>query len=201
MFVTGRYTTQTMTDDSTSTVSHEQQAKDAQRGEQIRCAILTVSDTRTLENDESGRLIEQILAHAEFLPMTRRLVQDEPDKIEEQLRAWIDDRSIHVIITTGGTGIGLRDTTIDVVKRLLTIELEGFGELFRMLSWEQVKAAAMLSRTVGGLVVNDKAPDDAGPGERDTFIFALPGSTNAVRTAMNQLIVPQLPHLVWERAR
>lgn len=190
-----------MTDEHTSTASHEQQARNARRGEPIRCAILTVSDTRTLETDESGRLIEQIIAHAEHLPMTRRIVADEPEKIESQLRDWINDRFIHVIVTTGGTGIGRRDTTIDVVKRLLTIELEGFGELFRMLSWEQVKAAAMLSRTVGGLVVNEAASNDSGPGERDTFIFALPGSINAVKTAMNQLIIPQLPHLVWERVR
>ncbi|MFB3138591.1 MAG: molybdenum cofactor biosynthesis protein B, partial [Phycisphaerales bacterium] len=93
------------------------------------------------------------------------------------------------------TGISTRDTTIEVVRRLLTVELEGFGELFRMLSYQQVQAAAMLSRAVGGLVVRDP---QAGGG---TFIFALPGSTDAVELAVGELIGPQLAHLVWQRGQ
>ncbi len=95
----------------------------------------------------------------------------------------------------GGTGIANRDTTIDVVREVLTIELEGFGELFRMLSYDEVGAAAMLSRATAGLV----CPDDEAIGE--TFVFCLPGSTNAVGLAMKRLIVPELSHLVWERKR
>ena len=91
-----------------------------------------------------------------------------------------------VICTTGGTGIGLRDTTIEVVRRLVDKELEGFGELFRMLSWDEGGAAAMLSRAIGGWAGS-------------TLIFALPGSSNAVALAINKLIIPELPHLVWHR--
>ena len=100
-----------------------------------------------------------------------------------------------LILTTGGTGIAKRDGTIDVVRRLLTIELEGFGELFRMLSFQQVQAAAMMSRAAGGLVIRE--PSRGG----DTLLFSMPGSPNAVELAMSQLRAPQLAHLVWERKR
>jgi hypothetical protein len=103
--------------------------------------------------------------------------------------------SIDAIISTGGTGIARRDSTIDVVRSMLTHELDGFGELFRMLSYEQVGPAAMLSRAVGGLVMRDPAHGG------DTFLFAVPGSVNAVETAVSKLIAPQLAHLVWERRK
>jgi molybdenum cofactor biosynthesis protein B len=104
------------------------------------------------------------------------------------LRQWLEGEDIDAIFTTGGTGIARRDTTVEVVSRLLDKPLEGFGELFRMLSWDQVGPAAMLSRAVAGL---------AG----ETLIFAMPGSTAAVDLAMSKLIVPELPHLIWERRR
>ncbi len=122
---------------------------------------------------------------------------NEPDQIKSQLDAWLQQGDgggagggavLDLIVTTGGTGISSRDTTIEVVERLLDKKLEGFGELFRMLSWDEVGAAAMLSRAVAGL---------AG----DSLIFSLPGSTNAVKLAMTKLILPELAHLIWERAR
>ena len=116
------------------------------------------------------------------------IVTDEPDLIDQQLTAWLSTGDFQAICTTGGTGIARRDTTIEVVRRHLEKELEGFGELFRMLSWDQVQAAAMLSRAVAGL---------AG----DVLIFSMPGSSNAVKLAMSKLIVPELRHLVWERKR
>ena len=112
----------------------------------------------------------------------------DPVGIDRQLRAWLADTSLHAIFCTGGTGIAKRDTTIEVVERLLNKKLDGFGELFRMLSWDQVGAAAMLSRATGGL---------AG----ETLLFAMPGSTNAVKLAMEKLLVPELAHLIWERRR
>ncbi len=153
--------------------------------------MLTVSDTRQADNDAGGKLIIDALKQAGHAVSDYTIVRDEPDLIEHQLKSWLTSESappINAIITTGGTGIAQRDTTVEVVRRLLDKELEGFGELFRMLSYEQVGAAAMLSRAVAGL---------AG----ETLIFTLPGSPNAVRLAMEKLIIPELPHMVWERGR
>jgi molybdopterin adenylyltransferase len=166
------------------TAEHREMA----RGQSALCAVLTVSDTRTEATDEGGRLIRELLGAAGHHIKARAIVKDEPELIETKLRGWLADKAIHVILTTGGTGIARRDTTIEVVGRLLDKRLDGFGELFRMLSWEQVGAAAMLSRALGGL---------AG----ETLVFAMPGSLDAVRLAMERLIVPELPHLVWERRR
>jgi len=189
---------------------HERQAREHGIEQAIRCAVLTISDTRTYDNDESGDLIVRLLDRAGHLSIHRSLVRDEPGEIERTIQHWIDDPAVSVILSTGGTGIGRRDTTIDLVRRFLTTELNGFGELFRMLSWNEVGAAAMLSRAVGGLVVRsgeerrsgvDAARADGSPSMSDLFIFSMPGSRNAVRTAMKQLILPQLPHLIWERMR
>ena len=167
------------------------------RGGSVRCAVLTISDTRTLQNDDSGRLIATLLNDAGFPIAARDLVHDDAERIHARLDEWASqtEPGIEVVLTTGGTGISRRDTTIEVVRRMLTAELEGFGELFRMLSYEQVKSAAMLSRAVAGLIAR---PADAGG---DTFVFAMPGSVNAVQTAMTGLIIPQLKHLAWERRR
>lgn len=192
---------------SQSTRQHRQLAQ----GRTARCAVLTISDTRTKETDKGGRLIIESLEAAGHTIIDYDLVADEADQIDPRLRAWLTPPpetpsppkgdtaeqsscsqpgypALDVIITTGGTGIARRDTTIEVVERLLDKKLEGFGELFRMLSWREVGAAAMLSRSVAGL---------AG----ETLLFALPGSTNAVTLAMTQLITPELPHLIWERKR
>lgn len=193
--------------------SHLEHAAAHSRANPVRCAILTISDRRTMEDDESGSLMERLLTSAGHLPIARTLVRDDPPAIESQLRQWIDDPSVQVILSTGGTGVSARDNTIDIVRRLLTIELEGFGELFRMLSFQEIQGAAMLSRAAGGLVIAaTPASDRDGAVPRaetdsqasrpaETFLFAMPGSTNAVKLAMKQLIVPQLAHLVWERHR
>lgn len=174
--------------------THEALAAAEQR-DPIRCAVLTVSDTRTIETDTGGALILRLLHQADHVVIDRAIVPDEAPAIEASIARWLDDRRIEVILTTGGTGIARRDVTIDVVRRFLTSELDGFGELFRTLSFAQVGAAAMLSRAIGGVAVRDR--DTGG----DTFIFAMPGSPKAVELAMSRLIVPQLPHLVWERRR
>jgi molybdopterin adenylyltransferase len=175
--------------------SHEQH-RDKAQGKTARCAVLTVSDTRIAETDSGGKAIIDALKQAGHTVTDYTLVKDEPDQIESQLKSWLAPQTptpnpqppIQTIITTGGTGIASRDTTVEVVRRLLDKELEGFGELFRMLSYEEVGPAAMLSRAVAGL---------AG----QTLIFTLPGSPNAVKLAMNKLIIPELPHMVWERNR
>jgi molybdenum cofactor biosynthesis protein B len=161
----------------------------------IRCTVVTVSDTRTAETDTSGDLVASRLTDAGYVVVERHLVPDDPVTIDHLLQALLLRADVDVILTTGGTGIARRDTTIEVVRRRLTTEIEGFGELFRMVSWTEVGAAAMLSRAIGGLVV--RPPTEGG----DTFIFCMPGSRNACDTAMTKLLVPQLRHLVWERHR
>ena len=178
-----------------SSDEHVRRAADSARRTPVGCAVLTVSDTRTARTDRSGPLVERLLVEGGHRIVDRAIVQDVPDRIARQLETWLEDPDVHAIVTTGGTGIALRDTTIEVVRRYLAIEIEGFGELFRMLSYERVKAAAMLSRAAAGLAT------DSGDDGRVTFIFAVPGSPDAVETAVGLLIAPQLAHLVWQRRK
>jgi len=152
------------------------------------CAVLTVSDTRTEADDEGGRRIATALEGAGHRVVARTIVRDEPAAIDALLRTWLEAGEAEVVVTTGGTGITRRDTTVEVVERLLDKRLEGFGELFRMLSHREIGAAAMLSRAVAGLAGR-------------AAVFALPGSPAAVRLALEELIVPELPHLLRELRR
>jgi len=172
--------------------SHRREAAERTGADRIRCAILTISDTRTEATDVSGPTAEAILAEHDFQTSARAIVRDEAEEIRDQLGRWLEDPAIDVILTTGGTGIGRRDGTIEVVRDLLITELEGFGELFRMISFQEIGPAAMLSRATAGIVVRDGV---------ETVLFALPGSRNAVETALRRLIVPELAHIVWERRR
>lgn len=153
--------------------------------EQIGCAVITVSDTRTEETDRSGRIMIESLEAAGHVVAHYAIVPDEPERIREQLELCASDERIDAILFNGGTGIASRDTTFDVLSRALEKELPGFGELFRMLSWEEIGAAAMLSRATAGVF-------------RGRILFSTPGSSNAVRLAMEKLIVPELGHLVYE---
>ena len=169
---------------SESTAAHRAAAADRR----ARCAVLTISDTRNEATDAGGRLLREKLTAAGHTVIARAIVRDEATLIDAQLRNWLARNDLDAILTTGGTGISSRDTTIEVVQRLLTKPLDGFGELFRMLSFEDVGPAAMLSRAVAGLA-------------HETLLFALPGSTNALNLALDRLILPELPHLIWERRR
>lgn len=151
----------------------------------LRAAVLTVSTTRTLETDTSGALLAERLVGAGHQLVDRRLVVDDPVAIGAILDRWIADPKVQVVLTTGGTGISARDCTAAVVRARLSRELPGFGELFRMLSWEEVGSAAMLSDAVGGLAGN-------------TAVFALPGSSAACRLGIERLILPELGHLARE---
>jgi molybdenum cofactor biosynthesis protein B len=180
---------------SEPSAEHERRADRQARRAPVRCAVLTVSDSRKPRHDRGGPLAEELLLAAGHEVVARDLVSDDPEGIRVRLESWIGDAAIQAVVTTGGTGIAPRDNTVDVVRRLLTAELEGFGELFRTISFRKVKAAAMMSRAVGGLIARDA---DAGG---DTFVFAVPGSPDAVETAVAELIAPQLAHLVWLRSR
>mgnify|MGYP000024963875 CR=1 FL=1 len=147
----------------------------------ITCGIVTVSDTRGESDDVSGQRIRALLEAAGHRVGFYRVVRDEPVRIAALLRGAPDD--VEVLICNGGTGIARRDTTYEAIAGLLDKEITGFGELFRLLSWEQVGAAAMLSRATAGIA-----------GTR--AIFSLPGSTKAVELAMTKLILPQLGHIV-----
>jgi len=151
-------------------------------------AILTVSDTRDPASDRSGNALAEMIARDGHRVAARTIVRDEVALIQAQLKAWIADPAIDVVISTGGTGVTGRDVTPEAFEPLYEKKIDGFGELFRMISFPKVGTSAMLSRAVGGL---------AG----QTLLFAMPGSVNAVTLAMDQLIVPELPHLVWERKR
>jgi molybdenum cofactor biosynthesis protein B len=152
----------------------------------VRCFVLTVSDTRTVETDASGAAIAQALTDAGHDIVGRRIVRDEPATVREIVRT--ESRDAEVNLTTGGTGITSRDSTYEAIAAILDKRLDGFGELFRMLSYQQIGAAAMLSRACAGSIGT-------------TAVFALPGSENAVRLAMEKLILPELGHVVRELRR
>jgi molybdenum cofactor biosynthesis protein B len=151
----------------------------------VRCTILTISDTRTTETDTSGGLIRDTLRLAGHKIVDYQIVPDEPDQIRRMLDDWIARDDVDVVLSNGGTGIAARDTTYDAISALLEKRIDGFGELFRMLSWQEIGAAAMLSRAVAGVA-------------NGTLVVAMPGSTNAVRLALTKLIVPEIGHLVYE---
>lgn len=157
----------------------------AQAPGSIGCFVLTVSDTRTPDNDTSGRAIRDLLAAAGHVITGHAIVRDEPADVTARVRQALADSTTQVIVTTGGTGITTRDGTFEAIDALLDKRLDGFGELFRMLSFEEIGPAAMLSRATAGTSVR-KA------------IFVLPGSENAVRLAMTRLIVPELGHVVQQ---
>ena len=153
-----------------------------------RCVVVTVSDTRTEETDRSGRAIVELLAGESHDVAGKTIVTDDADRVREAVTRAIGDPDVDVVITTGGTGITRRDGTYEVLAGLLDKRIDGFGELFRALSFEEIGPAAMLSRACAGLAGG-------------TIVISLPGSENAVRLAMTRLILPELGHLVREARR
>ena len=167
-------------------VSHT--AHRAAAPETTRCAVVTVSDTRTAETDGGGGAIVELLAQAGHAVAGKEIVPDDPDRVRAALQAGVGAADVDVVITTGGTGITRRDGTYEVVSALLEKRIDGFGELFRALSYQEIGPAAMLSRACAGLAGG-------------TIVISLPGSENAVRLAMNKLILPELGHMVREARR
>lgn len=165
---------------STSTNQHRAEARRS-----VACAVLTISDTRTKNDDRSGKVILDHLDQEGHTTAAYEIVPDDANVITELLTRWIANEAIEAIITNGGTGIAGRDVTYDAISGLLEKRLDGFGELFRMLSFPEIGAAAMLSRATAGV-------------SNRTAVFATPGSSNAVRLAMEQLIGPEIGHVVHE---
>jgi molybdenum cofactor biosynthesis protein B len=168
---------------SQSAAEHRLQSPSA-----LGCAVITVSDTRTEATDTGGAAVADYLTHSGHRVLDRRIIRDEPEPMRTLLIGYRDRADIDAVLLTGGTGMTSRDQTFETVAGMLTKPLPGYGELFRMLSYEEIGAAAMLSRAVGGLM------------ER-TVVLTMPGSPAAVRLAMEKLILPELPHLVREARR
>jgi molybdopterin adenylyltransferase len=153
--------------------------------EHVRVAVLTISDTRTPQTDTGGDTIVALMREAGHEIVEREIVRDEPSSIRTELVALLARPDVDAVVTTGGTGISARDTTYEVVDRMLEKKLDGFGEIFRMLSYEEIGAAAVLSRCVAGAVGTK-------------FVACLPGSRNAVQLAVEKLLVPEISHVVFE---
>ena len=150
-----------------------------------RCAVVTVSDTRTEATDKSGRRLRELLEAEGHVVARYRVVPDEEPVLAPLLKELLGAAEVDAVLTNGGTGISRRDRTMHVVEGLLDQPLPGFGELFRMLSWEQIGSGAMLSRAAGGIA-------------KGKPLFAMPGSTAAVELAMTRLVLPELKHLLYE---
>ena len=164
-----------------STTEHKQGAPRT-----VYCKVITVSDTRNKDTDKSGKLMMELLEQAGHAIVDYVIVKDEAGPIKEAILKGCEREDIDVILTNGGTGIAKRDVTIETVQGLLDKEIVGFGELFRMLSYqEDIGSAAILSRAIAGVVKNKG-------------VFATPGSTGAVKLAMNKLILPEIGHVVRE---
>ncbi|MFD1038140.1 molybdenum cofactor biosynthesis protein B [Virgibacillus byunsanensis] len=152
----------------------------------VNCMIITVSDTRTDKTDKSGNLMVKLLEQAGHRIVLKEIVPDERSAIKNMIDTGRNNQDVDVILTNGGTGVSFRDVTIETIKNMLDKEMSGFGELFRMLSYqEDIGSAAILSRALAGV-------------SNHTVIFATPGSSGAVKLAMNKLILPELSHTVKE---
>ena len=163
-----------------SDIEHKALAPDS-----VRCYVLTVSDTRTNDTDTSGRAIADLLTAAGHLVSGHSIVKDDPALVRSTVERQLANADVQAIITTGGTGISSRDSTFEAVDALLEKRLDGFGELFRMLSFDEVGSSAMMSRATAGLAAGK-------------IVVSLPGSERAVRLALERLLLPELGHLVQQ---
>lgn len=148
-----------------------------------RCAILTVSDTRNAATDTSGARIGEILREGGHQAADPVIVRDEPELIRERLKGLLADPAVDAVFLNGGTGIAARDTTFEAVRALFDKEIDGFGELFRVLSFQEIGSAAMLSRATAGIAAGK-------------LVASMPGSTAAVDLAMRRLLLPELAHIL-----
>lgn len=148
----------------------------------MACAVLTASDTRTPDTDTSGQRLQALLREGGHTVAAYTILPDDPERIGAQLDAWLADPAVQAVIVTGGTGLSPRDSTYEAVVARLEKRIDGFGELFRMLSFAEIGSSAMLSRATAGVAAG-------------RFVASVPGSTAAVELAMTRLIVPQLGHV------
>lgn len=154
----------------------------------VRCMVCTISDSKTVETDTSGQVLRELLTSAGHEVVGYQIVRDDPSQVQGVIHAACADPAVQAVVFTGGTGITSRDQTFEAVEALLEKRLPGFGELFRMLSFQEIGPAAMLSRAQAGV-------------RAGRLLFSLPGSPAACRLALERLILPELPHMVRELSR
>ena len=154
----------------------------------LKVGVMTFSDTRLAADDKSGAILQEILKAGGLTISAYEVVKEDPELMLASLQTWLSRPDLDAIVTTGGTGLTARDGTVEVARRLFSKELDGFGELFRLISYQQIGTAAMLSRATAGLASGK-------------MLICLPGSSKAVRLAATRLILPQLPHMLWEIKR
>jgi len=154
----------------------------------VGCAVLTISDTRTEQDDESGELIKQKLSESGHRVMAYALLKNEAESLQKKVHELLTRQEIQVIITCGGTGLGSRDVSVETISSILEKKLDGFGELFRSLSYQEIGTASIMSRAMAGVA-----------GGR--VIICLPGSLGAARLAMDKIILPEIGHMVREATR
>jgi molybdenum cofactor biosynthesis protein B len=150
----------------------------------VRCAVITASDTRTEATDTSGQKIKDLLVAHQHPVVSYQILKDEPGQIAAAVRALLEQPDVDAIIINGGTGIAPRDTTFEAIQGLLEKEISGFGELFRMLSYQDIGSAAMMTRATAGVA-------------KGKVVISLPGSTGAVELGMTKLILPELGHMLF----
>lgn len=165
------------------TPSHKEHKEKAKQI--VKCAVVTVSDTRNEETDKSGKLILDALKDQGHKIKAYHITPDDPSQIRPLLEKLLGLKEIEAVIINGGTGVARRDVTFDVVQTLIQKELPGFGELFRHFSYDEIGSSAMLSRATAGTFENK-------------VVFSLPGSSGAVKLAMERLILAEMPHIVYE---
>jgi len=160
----------------------------AEAPKSVTCAVVTISDSRTEDTDESGCYLTSVLKDNGHTLKHYRLLKNDPKAIESTLAEFVADESLQVIITSGGTGLSHRDITVETITPLLDKEMPGFGELFRLLTWENIGTPSIMSRAVGGV-------------KSGKVILCLPGSLNAVKLAAEKIILPEIGHLAREAGR
>jgi molybdenum cofactor biosynthesis protein B len=173
--------------DESSPASHRHHHRKA-ADVRVPTAVVTVSDTRTPDTDTSGALVAELLEQAGHPLVSREIVRDEPEAIAAAVERLVGHDEVRAIILTGGTGVAPRDVTPETIEPLLERVVPGFGELFRMLSYEDIGSAALLSRALAGLA-------------KGSVVFAIPGSRGAIRLALEKLILPELGHLAAEAVK
>lgn len=172
-----------MTTASSSTQDHRGQSPTS-----VAFGLLTVSDTRTPETDTSGQAMRRLVETAGHRVVAASIVRDEPDAVRGTVLAWAADPACEAVVTSGGTGLSARDRTVEALTARFEARIEGFGELFRMLSFQEIGSAAILSRAAAGVIAGRP-------------VFLLPGSTHAVRLALERLILPEIGHVLFELRR
>lgn len=168
--------------DMTISPAHEHKQNAPQS---LSCMVITCSDTRTPETDTSGQLIQKLLEANDHRVVAYHIAKDDPGQITHRIALGIWKYAAQIIIVNGGTGISRRDSTFEAVNKMLEKRLDGFGEIFRFLSYQEIGSPAIMSRAVAGII-------------EGRVVFSIPGSENAVRLAMEKLILPEMGHLVKE---